>query len=350
MLIHGKGENEEMAQKDHDKNLEGFLKRCKDLGVKLNKGKMKLCRKEVKFLGHVISDEGLKADPDKIEAVKKMSSPQSVEEVQRFAGFVNYLAKFLPKLSDAMVPLRRLTHQETEWSWTEEHESAFQLVKQLVTEALVLAYYRVDKQLTLQTDASLTGLGAVLIQEDRPIAYASKLLTPTETRYAQIEKEMLSVIFGLEKFHTYNYGRAVKVENDHKPIEARTKKPLHKAPKRLQAMMMRLQNYDATVTYRKGTEVLLADTLSRASLPAGSREEDQPWSVNMASYLPITNQRLAKIRSETEKDETLQRLKSVILKGWPEDKAHIPTELGTYFHYKDELAVQDGLLFAHESE
>lgn len=101
------------------------------------------------------------------------------------------------------------------------------------------------------------------MQEDRPVAYASRALTDTETRYAQIEKELLSVIFGLEKFHSYTYGRTVNVISDHKPLESIMKKPLHAAPKRLQRMLLRLQKYDIILQYRPGKEMYLADNLSR---------------------------------------------------------------------------------------
>ena len=114
---------------------------------------------------------------------------------------VNYLAKFLPNLSDILQPLHMLTKRDVTWTWSESQESAFQSVKQLITNTPVLAYYDPNKELVLENDASEYGLGSALFQCGKPIAFASRSLIDTERRYAQIEKEMLAVTFGLEKSH-----------------------------------------------------------------------------------------------------------------------------------------------------
>ncbi|CAC5408070.1 unnamed protein product [Mytilus coruscus] len=144
---------------------------------------------------------------------------------------------------------------DTEEEAIDDHDRKFRALMERF-----LKYYDPKLQLTVQSDASQTGLGAAVMQEDRPVAYASRALTDTETRYAQIEKELLSVIFGLEKFHSYTYGRTVNVISDHKPLESIMKKPLHAAPKRLQRMLLRLQKYDIILQYRPGKEMYLADT------------------------------------------------------------------------------------------
>jgi hypothetical protein len=193
------------------------MERCRERNLKLNKNKMKFRKREVKFVGHIISADGLKADPDKVKAVLKMPNPTDTSGVRRFIGFVTYLSKFLPKLSDICQPLRKRTQKDVAWHWDETHQAAVQQIKSLVTTGPVLRYFDKTKPLTLQCDASEKGLGAALIQDGAPIAYASHALT--ETRYAQIEKELLAVIFGLEKFNVYTYGRPVHVQSDHKPLE-----------------------------------------------------------------------------------------------------------------------------------
>ena len=120
---------------------------------------------------------------------------------------------------------------------------------------------------TLQCDASDMGLGAALTQKGKPVAFGSSALTPTEKGYAQIEKECLAIVFGIQRFHQYTYGREVTVQSDHKPLENIHSKPLLNAPKRLQRRLLRLQQYDIRVTYVPGRDMLLADTLSRAYLP-----------------------------------------------------------------------------------
>ena len=248
---------------------------------------MKLRQKEVTFMGHLLTSTGLKPDPAKVEAINKMPKPEDVEGVQRLNGFVNYLAKFLPKLSDVMEPIRRLTRKKVQWQWTNEQDRAFEEVQRLVTEAPVLRYYDPSSELTIQCDASQSGLGAALMQNGRPIEYASRALTDTETRYAQIEKEMLAVVFSLGRFNQYTFGRHVNVQSDHKPLETILQKPLSQAPRRLQSMMMRLQKHDVKVRYERGKNMHQADMLSRVYLPYESKGEAEIECVNMVRYLPI---------------------------------------------------------------
>ena len=178
-------------------------------------------------------------------------------------GTVGYLAKFLPRLSEVSQPLRQLTQKGTEFLWDEIHDRAFNRIKEMVTAPPLLKYYEREKDLVIQCDASEGGLGAALLQDGKPLAYASRALTAAERNYAQIEKELLAIVFSTERFHQYTYGRSVIVESDHKPLETILAKPLVSAPKRLQRMILRLQRYDLDVRYKKGSELHLADTLSR---------------------------------------------------------------------------------------
>ena len=132
-----------------------------------------------------------------------MPKPNNIQAERRFCGFVNYLAKFLPRLAGVLEPIQQLTRNDVEWQWQNEHEAAFEKVKALVTAAPLLKYYNPKEELTVQCDASDKGLGAALIQKGQPIAFASRALTDPETRYAQIEKEMLAVVFALNKFDQY---------------------------------------------------------------------------------------------------------------------------------------------------
>ncbi len=131
--------------------------------------------------------------------------------------------------------------------------------------APVLRYYDASLPVLLSVDASMKGLGCVLLQEEQPIAYTTKALYVTEQNYAQIEKEMLAIVFGCERMHQYIYGhQKVTVETDHKPLEVILKKHLNKAPMRLQKMILRIQPYTIKVVYRPGTTIPVADALSRA--------------------------------------------------------------------------------------
>ena len=148
-------------------------------------------------------------------------------------------------------------------------------------------------------------VGAALLQEGQPVAYMSRTFTETETHYAPIEKEMLAIVLSLEHYHQFTFGRNVTVQSDHKPLESILSKPLDRAPRRLQRMMLRTQAYDITIKYIPGKDQLIADMLSRAPIQSTPPETKQFNEVNMASFLPIRDERLGQIRNETQKDETL---------------------------------------------
>ena len=264
LLVFGEGNDMETAIKDHDQNLRNALQRAREKNLKLNKEKVKLRLTEVPYIGHLLTCDGLKPDPKKVAAIKMMPEPTDVQSVKRFLGMVNYLSKFLPHLSTITEPLRRLEDKDVEWHWDENHQKAFEEVKHLITNHPVLCYYDVTKEVTLQCDASQSGIGAALLQEGQPVAFTSRALTATERNYAQIEKELLAIVHGCERFDQYVFGRDITVESDHKPLEVILQKPLLAAPKRLQRMMMRLQNYNLKVVYKRGSDMYIADTLSRA--------------------------------------------------------------------------------------
>ena len=154
-------------------------------------------------------------------------------------------------------------------------------------------------------DAGSEGLGAVLLQNQQPVAYDSKPLTECQKRCAQIEKELLAILHGCEHFHYYVYGQTVVVETDHKPLEAIVTKPLYRAPIRLQRMLLRLQQYDMSVVHKPGKQMYIADALSRATHPfKGCKTEDKLSEdiLRVHIILPAIEEKLDEIRKATEKD------------------------------------------------
>ena len=147
-----------------------------------------------------------------------MTTPQTKEDVQRFIGFATYLSKFCPRLSEDTKPLREVLRKNIQFFWEEPQQEAFRKVKELVTQAPVLNLFDPGKDITLTVDASSTSLGAALLQDGGPVAYAAKALTGAQINYAQIEKKLQAMVFGCERFHSYIYGREVTVETDHKPL------------------------------------------------------------------------------------------------------------------------------------
>ena len=150
-------------------------------------------------MGHVICQDGLKPDPDKVQGIRKMQAPTSKQDLKRFLGMVSYLQKFAPNLSEVTAPMRDLLKQRNEFHWDEEVQGhSFKQVKEILSAAPVLKFFDPKESVELQCDASDKGLGACLMQGGHPVAYASRCMTETEVNYAQIEKELLAILFGVE--------------------------------------------------------------------------------------------------------------------------------------------------------
>ncbi|PFX12858.1 Retrovirus-related Pol polyprotein, partial [Stylophora pistillata] len=334
LLITGKGPTLSAATQDHDKNLRGLLERCQERNIKLNRDKFMFKCSQVPFIGHLLTSEGLKPDPQKVEAICNMPKPEDVQAVQRFVNTVKYLSRFLEDLSDMSEPLRRLTHKGAPWKWSQEQEEAFTKIKKAVSTAPVLKFFNPNEPVEGEGDASEKGIGFALMQEGQPVTYASRSLTKAEQNYSQIEKELLAQVFGMEHNHQYVYGRKVTLWTDHKPLEIIAKKPLAAAPKRLQRLMMRLTQYDVEIKYRRGPEMYLADTLSRAYLPQEhhpGKADQEVERIHSVNFLSISEPQIQEIREETAKDPVLQTLKATILNGWPSQRKELPPELHEYF-------------------
>ena len=161
---------------EDDERLRKVLDRGRQCNLKLSKSKCKFRKDEVEYVGHIISKHGLKPDPEKVRAVKMMKQPQTKKDLQTFLGFITYLSKFLPNMSDASALLRVLLEEKNDWFWEKQQEDSFNKLEEMATNTPILSYYNPKQPLTL------------LLQNDKPIAYAPRALTPTQQRYAQIEK------------------------------------------------------------------------------------------------------------------------------------------------------------------
>lgn len=254
------------TEKEHDERLEKVLKRAKEYCIRFNKQKCKFKQKEVKYLGNILGAQGIRVDKDRIKAIVEMKEPNTLKELLRFLGMINYVSKFIPNVAEITAPLRELNKKGLNFVWTEVQQKAYDKLKQLLCEPPLLAYFDMNKEITLSVDASKDGLGAVVLQENRPVAYGSRALTETEKTYSQIDKESLAVLYGCTKFHQYVYGQKVVVETDHKPLVSIFSKPLNKCPVRLQKIKMALQPYDFKLVYKRGKDLLVADHLSRSYL------------------------------------------------------------------------------------
>lgn len=332
-------------QSEHDANLRAVMERARETGLRFNPDKCKIRCTEIPFFGNIISDCGLRPDPQKTKAITNMDPSASPADLQTFLGMVQFLSRFVPNLASLSANLWDLTKKSSDFQWGPEHQSAVDKIKKAVTSTSSLQYFDSTKPVTIQVDASMRGLGATLFQDKGPIEYRSKLLTATETRYSNIEREMLAIVHGLEKFHYYAYGRHVIVETDHKPLEAIFRKHLSSSPPRIARMMLRIQKYDAEIKYVPGKNVPLADALSRISPLPGDTIEGLDVSVHeLHLHLNATPTRINEIKEETTKDELLLSLRAFITQGWPDTRSECPAHLHAYWNYRDELTVADGII------
>ena len=210
-------------QKQHHVRLTKVFEPIEAAELTLNAAKCKFSRTSVKFLGHCISKEGVRADPDKTAAICRMEPPRSTGDLRRFMGMVNQMGKFSPNIAEIGKPLCELLSMKRTWLWDSEQERAFNELKQELIRPTVLALYDPAARSKVSADASSFGLGAVLLQESkagewRPVAYASRSLSETERCYAQIEKEVLAVTWSCEKFSNYILGSRFEIETEHKPL------------------------------------------------------------------------------------------------------------------------------------
>ena len=236
--------------------------------------------------------------------------------VQRLLGMINYVGKFIPNLAEITKPLRELLKKEIDWHWNKTHEEAVNKIKELLISRSCLAFFDPSKAMQIQVEASKSGIGAVLMQNGKLVSYASKSLTNAQKNYAIIEKELLAVLFGCERFQSFVDGSEVTIISDHKPLERIMKKPLSKAPAILQRMLLRLQRYSLNLLYKPGRDMIFADTLSRAHLKEDGEEtnkEEINAQIHMICSNTVSDEETRKIQERTPKDDVLHRLLKIFI-------------------------------------
>ena len=194
-------------------------------------------------------------DPKKVQGITEMTAPTDKQQLQSFLGMVNYMGTFIPNLSHHTEPLQAMLKKDNVFHWDDQQTRSFQQIKTLIAKANTtpLRYYDRNLLVTVQPDTSLRGLGACLIQQhkgkDQPITFTSKSLTDAEMRYANIERELLAIVFACQHFCTYLLGRSFVAESNHKPLEMIAMKNLANVPPCLQRILLELQRYDVTIKY-----------------------------------------------------------------------------------------------------
>ena len=224
----------------------------------------------------------------------------------------------------------------------------FSLTKEEISKNITLPYFNPESATTLQTDASKKGLGAVLLQNSKPVMFASRALTGSERNYQNLERECLVTIWGMEKFHYFLYGKEFTLETDQKPLVSIYRKCMVEILPRIQRLVLRSFPYQPfDIQYRKGMEIPLADALSRVT-PTPVEEDGIQLpivAVNLiTSNLPVSSTEIELIHEETSKDPTLTLLRHYIHMGWQNDHRMLPQELHTFWNYREDLSMENGLI------
>ena len=250
---------------EHLQNLIKVFNRLRDANLKVQLKKCSFCKKEVKFLGHIVSPEGIATDPEKVLKVLQWPTPLNKQELQQFLGFVNYYRRFVKDCAQISRPLYQLTERNRPFNWTIQCQESFEALRRALVSAPVLVFPDCCKAFILDTDASNQGVGAVLSQEhngeEHVVAYASRSLTKAERRYSVTRKELLAVVTFLNHFRPYLLGRQFKLRTDHGSLVwiRNFKEP----EGQLARWLEQLEEFDFEIVHRRGKLHNNADALSR---------------------------------------------------------------------------------------
>ena len=339
------------TEKEHYENLDKVLTRLEERNLTLKREKCRFAQESVDFLGHRIEKDGVHKTPDKTSKIENLDRPENVSQLRSYLGLLNYYRKYIPNLAHEIAPLTDLLKSDREFVWNASAERAFVHSKELLKSSGFLVHFDPDLPISIATDASPIGVGAVLSHvyangEEKPIMFASRSLTKTERNYPQIEKEALGIVFALRRFYMYVYGRKFTLITDNKPLTAifgPYKSLPALAAERMQRWAMYLAGFDYDIRYRTSRANANADCLSR--LPDRDEEPDfqEPESVAIGhvEVLPMNHEEL---RNATRKDKTLSRVMRHTLDGWPKQLSEEDKDLQPFFVRRLEITVEQGIL------
>ena len=347
VLVTGKDDDEHLA------TLDLVLQRFEQAGLRLKRSKCEFMQHSVEYLGHVIDEQGLHPTASRVRAIKEARAPENVTELRSYLGLLTYYGKFLPKLSTILAPLHALLRKGITWKWAVNEQNSFTRSKQLLISSQVLVHYDPKKEIIVSCDASPYGIGAVIAHRmedgsERPIAFASRTLMPAEKKYAQIEKEGLSCVFGVSRFHSFLYGRRFTLVTDHKPLLGlfdEDRAVPAQASARIQRWALTLASYDYALRFKPTTAHANADALSRLPLPMAAMSVPMPAeTVLLMETLEASPVTAADIRTWTRRDPLLSRVFRLVEHGWHDEKPDIDVDMKAFRQRRSELAIVDGCI------
>lgn len=250
---------------EHNLKLSRIMNKLRQFNLKLHPEKCKFLKTQVVYLGHLITKEGIQPDPGKINCVENFPVPKNTKDIKSFLGLVGYYRKFIEGFAEIAKPLTKLLRKKSYFNWTEDCEQSFKKLKEILINPPLLQYPNFEETFNITTDASSFALGAILSQgkipNDKPVAYAGRVLNEAETRYSTIEQEMLAIIWGVKHFRPYLFGKKFNIITDHKPLTwmFNIKDP----SSRLMRWRIRLEEYHFDIYHKKGQLNTNVDALSR---------------------------------------------------------------------------------------
>ena len=293
---------------DHLCKLEEIFKRLSAAGLKVNAKKSFFGVHELEYLGYWITRKGIQPVAKKIDAIHNIDTPKNRKQLRRFIGIINYYRDMWVRRSDILAPLTALTSKNVKWHWTDVHQKAFETMKKTISRDALLAYPNFNKTFEIHTDASKTQLGAVISQDNKPIAFYSRKLNPAQTRYTTTERELLAIVETLKEFRNILLGQKIKVYTDHKNL---TYKNFN--TERVMRWRLILEEYGPQLEYIKGEKNVLADALSRLDIKKDTIETLE----QMAQTIGLNNEDLPSnafplkyklIEKAQKRDQSVQNL------------------------------------------
>ena len=326
---------------EHDRNLILFLETTRKNRLILNKKKLQFKKEEVSFFGHRWNSTGISPDPKKIESILRMEFPPDKDTMHSFLGLVNFLNRYTPRLAELCSPLRKLILKDSHFNPGDPEHAAFNAIKAEFKKKIILPYFDRNKNTVLQTNARKKGFGAVILQEENPIYYASRALTSAEKNYQNLEREAHVAVWGMEKFHYFLYGRKFILQTDQKPLVAIFRKHMIDVSPRIQRITIQAWQYDFEPQHIPGRINVISDALSRVTPLElqDSEAEKEILTVNYLHFSSVKEGERDELLQETNKDPELQALKKAISTGWLVKRSQIPPILHPYWNFRDKLMI-----------
>ncbi|KAA3466375.1 DNA/RNA polymerases superfamily protein [Gossypium australe] len=272
-------------ESDHAEHLRIVLQTLRDKQVYAKFSKSEFWLREVGFLGHIVSGDGIRVDSGKISAIVEWKPPRNVSEVRSFLGLAGYYRRFVKGFSMIASPMTKLLHKDVKFGWTEKCQQSFERLRTLLTEASILVQPESGKEFVVYSDASFNGIGCVLMQEGKVVAYASRQLKPHEKNYPTHDLELAAIFFALKIWRHYLYGEKCRIFIDHKSLKyLMDQKDLNS---RQRWWLELLNDYELVIDYHPGKANVVVDALSRKSSSEGSRVEGDRITMDFMTGLPI---------------------------------------------------------------